>query len=169
MIISNLQVYIKHRFLISKSIYYFSRHCPFVLCWLRPPVLHCDHEPPDWPGSQWHQGSDGDCQEGVNNLSDQHDQRDDGPPLHLHIQALCAKVDKKYLWRVNLNSKPTKHHCIGKCIGIIIGMCYVPCAMCNSMAFCVYKWHGMAHGKALTHVPCAMPAKYEYKNTRQRN
>ena len=103
MIISNLQVFIKHWFLISKSIYHFPRHCPFVLCWLCPPVLHCDHEPPDWFGSQWHQSSDGDCQEGINNLPDQHDQRDDEPPHHLHIQALCAKVDKKYLWRVNLN------------------------------------------------------------------
>ena len=79
------------------------RYCSLLLCGRRCSFFHRDHEPPDWPGSQWHQSSDGDCQEGINNLPDQHDQRDDGPPHHLHIQALCAKVDKKLLWRVNIN------------------------------------------------------------------
>ena len=59
------------------------KYCPCVLCCICPPVLHCDHEPPDWSGSQWHQSSNGDCQAGVNNLPDQHDQWNDGPPHHL--------------------------------------------------------------------------------------
>ena len=64
-------------------------------------VLHHHHEPPDWPGCQWHQDPDWERQQKIRHLTNSAGQWYDGPEVYSHLQILCPCIFKRTVWGVH--------------------------------------------------------------------